>query len=313
MAGAGTEERRDTRRTRMLKGGYIAFSARHATIPCVVRDISDTGAKLQVAQSSAVPDTFELIVELDGLEVPCLVVRRKMNEVGVTFLEAPHHVNPKRAQVVGQTGPAPKSSLRRNTFAAAPQSPAPAAQKPSALPLDPPEPREPAPEIGPLETSRSKPGDAVKTPSRRPSASERSIPLLIAEDDPDDRLLMIDAFEENAFHHPIDFVENGEELLRYVRGEGQFANRPLPGIILLDLNMPKMDGRTALMHLKTDSQFKRIPVVVLTTSNAEEDIQRTYDLGVTAYVSKPSTQEGLGHLVKSLADFWTRFVRLPTP
>ncbi|MEZ5855959.1 MAG: response regulator [Hyphomicrobiaceae bacterium] len=111
------------------------------------------------------------------------------------------------------------------------------------------------------------------------------------------------------FHYPIDFVENGEELLRYVRGEG--SKRRLPRIILLDLNMPKMDSRTALMHLKTDSNFKRIPVIILTTSQAEDDIRRTYDLGVTAYITKPNSQDGLKELVAALRDFWMRFVMLP--
>ena len=128
MIGDETSERRDTKRNRMLKGGYIAFSARHATMPCVLRDLSDTGARLQVAQSSAVPDTFELIVELDGLEVPCQVVWRKMTEVGVEFLDAPQHVNPKRAQVVRQTGPIAKATLRRGSIMGGAQAPARAAR-----------------------------------------------------------------------------------------------------------------------------------------------------------------------------------------
>ncbi|MEZ5855958.1 MAG: PilZ domain-containing protein [Hyphomicrobiaceae bacterium] len=107
-------ERRNVKRSRLLKGGIIAFSARHATIPCVLRDMSDTGARLQVAQGSGVPDTFELIVELDGLEVPCQVVWRKITEIGVTFLAEPKRVNPKRAQIIGNSGPAARSTLRRS-------------------------------------------------------------------------------------------------------------------------------------------------------------------------------------------------------
>lgn len=122
---------------------------------------------------------------------------------------------------------------------------------------------------------------------------------------------MRDAFAESKFSHPIAFVEDGVELLRYVRGEEPYQGRRYPGLILLDLNMPKMDGRTALMHLNTDSAFKRIPVIVLTTSNAEDDIHRTYELGVTAYVSKPGSHEGLLELVRALNDFWARFVSLP--
>lgn len=146
---------------------------------------------------------------------------------------------------------------------------------------------------------------------QRAGGSPSAIPILIAEDDPDDRMLMQDAFSESAFAHPLAFVQNGEELLKYMRAEGAYTDRAFPGLILLDLNMPKMDGRTALMHLKTDSAFKRVPVIVLTTSNAEEDIHRTYELGVTAYISKPGSYAGLMQLVESLNGFFGRFVSLP--
>ncbi|MDX2155750.1 MAG: response regulator [Hyphomicrobiaceae bacterium] len=322
------DERREGKRSRMLKGGVIAFSARHATIPCVVRDLSEGGARLQVAQSSAVPDTFELIVELDGLEVPCQVVWRKVSEVGVAFTGTPSHVAPKRMQVVTQAGPIGRSTVRRSqagSGAPAPTQPAaprmPAAHPEGAV-------RSGSPVPAPAAQARSGAAAeavaappavivAVKVPaSPAPAASRHSggrnaIPILIAEDDPDDRLLMRDAFAESRFSHRIDFVENGEELLKYVRREAPYQECPYPGLILLDLNMPRMDGRTALMHLKTDSHFKRIPVIVLTTSNADDDIQRTYDLGVTAYVSKPSTQEGLLQLINSLNGFWSQFVSLP--
>lgn len=303
----------------MLKGGVIAFSGRHATIPCVLRDMSDGGARLQVAQGSAVPDTFELLIELDGLEVPCQVAWRKPNEIGVIFLEAPTRGGRKRVQVVGQTGPIARSTLRRGGIAApVPSAPPSLTPVPIKLPrptIDP-APLLVQPTIETIATpvwtvSDSAPLKAIVAPPPRALASERQIPIVIAEDDPDDRMLMEDAFAESEFSHPIAFVSDGEELLRYVRGEPPFADRLQPGLILLDLNMPRMDGRTALMHLKTDPTFKRIPVIVLTTSNAEDDIQRTYELGVTAYISKPGTHRGLLDLVSALNNFWTRFVCLP--
>ncbi len=278
-------ELRNALRKRVLKGGFIAFSARHATLPCVVRDISASGARLQVEQATTVPDTFELIVELDGFEAPCVVVWRRATEVGVTFLSTPAKVMPKRQQVVGVTSPINKATLRRT---------------PSILASAPANVITVAPVSAPV----------VRPPATTPQAS---IPILIADDDPDDRMLIEDAFRESHFSHPFEFVENGEELLKYLRAEGPYGNRLLPGLVLLDLNMPRMDGRTALMHLKTDAALRRIPVIVLTTSNAEEDIARTYDLGISGYIAKPSTVEGLMDLVQSLNQYWLRFVSLPQP
>jgi two-component system response regulator len=280
-------ENRSSPRKRLLKGGVIAFSARHATLPCVVRDISKTGARLQVEQAAVVPDTFELVVELDGLEVGCAVVWRHAKEIGVSFNSDPAWVAPKRAQVVSAVSPTARPSLRRS-------QPDPVQARPAGSASW----QAPATEAAGLKPSRS-------------AAPVASIPILIADDDPDDRLLIQDAFRESDFQHPIAFVDNGEELLRYLRGEGRHAGRELPGLILLDLNMPRMDGRTALMHLKTDSRFKRIPVIVLTTSSADDDIQRTYDLGVSAFISKPGSFDDLKELIQTLNLHWMRFVSLP--
>ena len=123
----------------------------------------------------------------------------------------------------------------------------------------------------------------------------RSISLLIPDDDADDRLLIEDAFQESRLSNPRAYVEDGQELLDYLRAQGKHAARDahqLPGLILVDLNMPRMDGRTALGHLKADQRLRRIPVVVLTTSKAEEDILRTYDLGVSSVITKPVTFDG---------------------
>ena len=118
------------------------------------------------------------------------------------------------------------------------------------------------------------------------------ITILIADDDADDRMLIKDAFESGKLNNKLEFVEDGEELLRFLRREGEYASmqdHAYPGLILLDLNMPKMDGREALKELKADPGLQRIPVVVLTTSEAEEDIVRTYGLGVNSFITKPVT------------------------
>ncbi|MGI9407626.1 MAG: response regulator, partial [Hyphomicrobiaceae bacterium] len=139
----------------------------------------------------------------------------------------------------------------------------------------------------------------------------RNIPILIAEDDPDDRMFMREAFGESDFEHDIAFVENGEELLRYLNGEGDFADRKKPELILLDLNMPKMDGRTALLHIKANPSLRRIPIIVLTTSKADDDIEKTYDLGVSSYISKPSSAEGLKEVIGTLNTYWSNLVAFP--
>ena len=142
----------------------------------------------------------------------------------------------------------------------------------------------------------------------------KPIRILIADDDADDRMLIEDAFDESRLSNPLDFVEDGEELLEFLRCEGRYTDRkgePLPGLIVLDLNMPKMDGRTALEHLKKDDQLRRIPVIVLTTSQAEEDILKTYGLGVSSFISKPVTFDGLVEVVQTIGKYWIQIVALP--
>jgi CheY-like chemotaxis protein len=143
---------------------------------------------------------------------------------------------------------------------------------------------------------------------------KNTISLVIADDDADDRMLIEDAFVESRLSNARDYVEDGQELLHFLRAEGKWSDRDatkLPGLILLDLNMPRMDGRTALEHLKADPKLKRIPVVVLTTSKAEEDILRTYDLGVSSFISKPVTFDGLVDVVRALNHYWIEVVELP--
>jgi CheY-like chemotaxis protein len=139
------------------------------------------------------------------------------------------------------------------------------------------------------------------------------ISILIADDDADDRMMAKEALEECRLANPIDFVEDGIELLAYLRGEGRYAGSPArkPGFIILDLNMPKMDGREALREIKADPALRRIPVVVMTTSQAEEDIYRTYDLGVNSFVTKPVTFDGLVAVMRTMGAYWIEIVELP--
>jgi CheY-like chemotaxis protein len=123
-----------------------------------------------------------------------------------------------------------------------------------------------------------------------------------------------DAFHENRLANQFHCVEDGEELMDYLHRRGKFEklrNEPLPGLILLDLNMPRKDGREALKEIKADHNLRRIPIVVLTTSKAEEDIVRSYDLGVNSYVTKPVTFKSLVELIKVLGHYWFEVVELP--
>lgn len=145
-------------------------------------------------------------------------------------------------------------------------------------------------------------------------AYSKTISILIAEDDPDDRDLARDALNASEFSNSLRFVEDGEELLEYLSATGRYASleqAPTPGLILLDLNMPRKDGREALKEIKSHPMLRKIPVVVLTTSRADEDIVRTYDLGVNSYIPKPVTFEGLVEVMRTLHKYWFETVALP--
>ncbi len=140
------------------------------------------------------------------------------------------------------------------------------------------------------------------------------ITILVADDDPDDRLLLKDALREARLGNPVHFVNDGVELMDYLNRRGDYENlagSPYPGLILLDLNMPRKDGREALKEIKSDAQFRRIPVVVLTTSKAEEDIFRTYDLGVNSFIVKPVTFDSLVDIMRTVTSYWLQIVSLP--
>lgn len=143
---------------------------------------------------------------------------------------------------------------------------------------------------------------------------KQPITILMADDDPDDRLMAKEALEEARLSNEIRFVEDGEELLEYLNGTGRYSvpgSAPRPGLILLDLNMPRKSGREALGEIKSDPELRSIPIVVLTTSKAEEDILRTYELGVNSFISKPVSFDGLVQVMQSLARYWFEIVALP--
>ena len=140
------------------------------------------------------------------------------------------------------------------------------------------------------------------------------ITILMADDDEEDCMLVKDAWQESRLANDLRFVADGEELMDYLHHRGTFSSQtdsPRPGLILLDLNMPRKDGREALKEIKADVSLRQLPIVVLTTSKAEEDIVRAYDLGVSGFIIKPVTFESLVDAVTTLDKYWFEIVELP--
>ncbi|HSQ55386.1 MAG TPA: response regulator [Gemmata sp.] len=143
---------------------------------------------------------------------------------------------------------------------------------------------------------------------------KKPVTILVADDDPDDRRFTREAFEEIHLANDLRFVEDGEQLLDYLYRRGKYADpasAPWPGIILLDLNMPRKDGREALEQIKKDPLFRGIRVVIMTTSKAEEDVVRSYNLSATSYITKPVTFEALVEVIRTLGKYWLEIVELP--
>jgi CheY-like chemotaxis protein len=142
----------------------------------------------------------------------------------------------------------------------------------------------------------------------------RAITILLADDDEDDRMMTRDALRDARLSNDMRSVVDGVELLAYLRREGSYADpavAPRPGLILLDLNMPRKDGRESLAEIKSDPELRSIPVVVLTTSKAEQDVIRTYDLGVNSFITKPVTFDGLVDAMRVFSHYWLEIVELP--
>jgi CheY-like chemotaxis protein len=143
----------------------------------------------------------------------------------------------------------------------------------------------------------------------------KAVTILLADDDAEDRELARDALQDAKLANEMRFVVDGQDLIDYLRRQGRYADpsvdAPRPGIILLDLNMPKKDGREALAEIKADDALRRIPVVVLTTSNDEQDVLRSYDLGVNSFITKPVTFAGLVEAMAAWSRYWFELVELP--
>jgi CheY-like chemotaxis protein len=139
----------------------------------------------------------------------------------------------------------------------------------------------------------------------------RPIEVLLVEDDPGDELMTREAFEENKVRNNLHVARDGEEALDFLNRRGEYADAPRPDLVLLDLNLPKFDGRQVLAEIKADEDLRTIPVVVLTTSGAEEDILRSYQLHANAYVTKPVDFARFIQVVRQIDDFFVSVVRLP--
>lgn len=140
----------------------------------------------------------------------------------------------------------------------------------------------------------------------------RAVEILLVEDNPGDVRLTLEALRENRLHNNLHVVEDGEEAMAFLRRESGYADVPRPDLILLDLNLPKKDGREVLAEIKEDPNLKRIPVVILTTSLAEEDVFSMYDLYANCYVTKPVDLEQFIKVVRTIEEFWVTIVKLPT-
>ena len=143
----------------------------------------------------------------------------------------------------------------------------------------------------------------------------RSLTILLTDDDEEDRELARDALTDARLANEMKFAVDGQDMLDYLRRDGRWADpgldAPRPGLILLDLNMPRMDGREALAALKSDELLRQIPVIVLTTSKSEEDVFRTYDLGVNSFITKPVSFAGLVEVMRTWTRYWFEIVELP--
>ena len=145
-------------------------------------------------------------------------------------------------------------------------------------------------------------------------AEGKLITILIADDDADDCLLMKRLLKQSRLYNDLRFVEDGEELLDYLHQRGPYSAAgaaPRPGLILLDLNMPKISGREALAEIKTDPNLRTIPIVVLTTSKAQQEIYRSYDLGANSFITKPVNFEAMVEIMRAVTSYWFSIVELP--
>jgi len=142
-------------------------------------------------------------------------------------------------------------------------------------------------------------------------ALPRPVEILLVEDSPGDVKLTQEALRDAEVPNILHVARDGEEAMRFLRREGEFAEKPRPDLILLDLNMPRMDGREVLGHIKADAELRRIPVIILTTSQSEDDIAEAYSLAANCYVAKPVDLDEFLDVVRAIDDFWLTLVKLP--
>jgi chemotaxis family two-component system response regulator Rcp1 len=142
--------------------------------------------------------------------------------------------------------------------------------------------------------------------------NSRSIEILLVEDNPGDARLTLEAFKEGRVLNNITVIRDGVEALAYLRRQGKYANAPVPDLVLLDLNLPKKDGRQVLEEIKTDEKLKRMPVIVLSTSASHEDVARSYGSHANCYITKPVDLDQFLHVVQSIESFWLSLVKLPS-
>ena len=149
--------------------------------------------------------------------------------------------------------------------------------------------------------------------SNHGSNAARPIEILLVEDNPGDVRMAVEALKDCRVHNNLSVVEDGVEALAFLRGQDRYAGRPRPDLILLDLNLPRKDGHQVLAEIKADGDLRQIPVVVLTTSENERDVNKAYDLNANCYITKPSGLEQFVAVMKSIQYFWSMVVQLPAP
>jgi len=323
---------RSFQRRRVIKGGMIAYNLRRITVPCVVRDLSVAGARLQVESPENVPNTFDLLIELDGFEVECETMWREGKQIGVRFLAEPTVTAPKRVQVVNSSDQAPTPSIRlaerKREFQPAPdQAVAGDAFRPMQEPQfqvpstqQPPVQHSPVHQV-PIQQAPIQQASAQQPPLQEPRVQEPRVqkplvdlgsspkgsPILIMEDEPRGQILFEEAFKVDPESPPFEFVGDGRELMQYLAGEGRFAGKPRPGMVVLDIDAPGTDHRAILQHIKSAPGLAAIPVVAMSRSNADHDIENTYGFDIGSFVQKPDNIMGMVEMTKTLTRFWNTF------
>jgi len=144
-------------------------------------------------------------------------------------------------------------------------------------------------------------------------SNRRAIEILLVEDNAADARLTVEQLKQCAVSNHVSVVEDGEKAMAFLRREGQYLNAPRPDLVILDLNLPRKDGRQVLTEIKNDPLLRQIPVIILTTSGAKEDINKTYDLHANCFITKPMHLDGFTTVVEAIESFWLKAVRLPVP